>query len=262
MLLEQLMQEGSCFVTLTYDEAHVPAEGTLVPEDLRNWIKRLRKVFAPEKVRYYAAGEYGDQSWRPHYHAALFGMSADVAGGVDGCSGLVARTWPYGYTYVGDLTRESAQYVAGYVTKKLNKKDDPRLVGRHPEFSRMSLRPGIGAGAMEAVAGSLMWDRGGLEEVERNVDVPGALCHGGKSLPLGRYLKRRLRGELGFESKDTPVASCKQYASEMSFLFAEALSNPENSSKSLSEIVVDMNKQKIINMENRRKIFDSRRVKI
>lgn len=90
-------------------------------------------------------------------------------------------------------------YVAGYVTKKMTKKDDPRLEGRHPEFARMSLRPGIGYGMLFDVASTILEHN---LEVQM-VDVPMVLQHGKIQYPLGRYLRRNLRKLIG-RSPDTP----------------------------------------------------------
>lgn len=92
---------------------------------------------------------------------------------------------------VGRLEERSAAYIAGYVLKKL--KTSSSISGRHPEFARMSLKPGIGAGAVPDVASAVMqWK---LEE--RNGDVPVGLRHGSAVLPLGRYLRRKLRLQCG-----------------------------------------------------------------
>jgi len=139
LLPEQRSHEFSSFATLTYADEHLPRGQTVVPKHTQDWLKRLRDLLGPTRpIRYYLVGEYGDESQRPHYHAALFGLSHLE-------HETLARSWPMGHTLLGTLTKESAQYVAGYVTKKMTAPDDPRLNGRHPEFARMSLRPGIGA---------------------------------------------------------------------------------------------------------------------
>lgn len=193
MMLESCVHGDSSFVTLTYDEKHLPANGSLRIRDYQLFLKSLRKALAPKKLRYFIVGEYGDQTQRPHYHAALFGVSMLLADTVQKC-------WGKGYTHVGDLTWDSAQYIAGYVTKKMTSEDDPRLQGRHPEFARMSLKPGIGAAAMEAVAMSLQTDHG-MELVGTVGDVPSSLSHGQKQRPLGRYLKSVLRRKCGSEEE-------------------------------------------------------------
>lgn len=96
---------------------------------------------------------------------------------------------------VGELTVQSAQYITGYVAKKMTRPDDARLEGRYPEFARMSLKPGIGAGAIPDVASEMM--RWKLEE--KCVDVPVALRHGSSELPLGKYLRRLLRQQCGLD---------------------------------------------------------------
>lgn len=103
-----------------------------------------------------------------------------------------------GYTMAVPLSPQSMAYVAGYVTKKLTKADDSRLQGRAPEFSRMSLRPGIGAPSMDSVATALA-TKAGAQLVSRLGDVPLTLMHGQQSMPLGRYLRTRLRRELGVD---------------------------------------------------------------
>ena len=190
IVLESMAHERNSFVTLTYSDEHLPDGGTLVPADLRNFWKRLRKNTGAA-IRYYAVGEYGDKSQRPHYHAACFGLDDAAA---------ITRAWQgRGHVYVGTLTWESAGYVAGYVTKKLTKPDDPRLGGRYPEFGRASNRPGIGALTIIAFLRSQPESQL-LEVVRRNGgDVPAALSVAGRSLPLGRYLRKVWRKELGLE---------------------------------------------------------------
>lgn len=113
--------------------------------------------------RYYAVGEYGDESFRPHYHALLFGIDfADKTlyrerGGVRVyVSALLESVWGKGFCTVGELTVESAAYCARYAMKKVNGDQAPfyyseldpytgELIPIQPEFSRMSLKPGIGA---------------------------------------------------------------------------------------------------------------------
>jgi hypothetical protein len=120
----------------------------------------------------------------------------------------IAASWDYGFAYIGDLSLHSAAYIAGYVTKKMTDASDKRLLGRYPEFARMSLRPGIGAHAIETIAASLR-SKAGKREIERLSDVPNMLLHSGSRLPLGRYLRNRLRKELGRESKQSDEAAYK-----------------------------------------------------
>lgn len=161
------MHEYGWFLTLTYDEDHVPEYGSLRAADLRAFFKSLRKKFPAGTLRYFACGEYGELSQRPHYHAVLFGPEL-----LDRCflrrrgghpvwrSETVAAHWKHGLHELGTVTRESASYVAGYVRKKVSRKAFPdadvrvdpgtgELVEVEPEFSRMSLRPAIGRSWIE-----------------------------------------------------------------------------------------------------------------
>ena len=169
------MHGDNAYVTLTYSEENLPvalggkrrgarepssqmscaSSGTLVLEDVQNWMKRLRKAIEPVRIRYYVVGEYGDENHRPHYHAAIFGLPScqrgttmrDVRGRpvwsrcCDQCR-LVGDTWGKGDVVLGVLEKDSCQYVCGYVTKKLTSRNDERLFGRYPEFAVMSRRPG------------------------------------------------------------------------------------------------------------------------
>jgi len=195
------MHEFSSFVTLTYDQQHLPENGSLRPRDIQLFLKLLRKRMGADRpLRYYFVGEYGDETQRPHYHAALFGVSPLEWE-------LVQSVWPHGAVdnpvkkRLGTLTLESAQYIAGYVTKKMTSADDKRLNGRYPEFARMSLRPGIGATAIPSIAESLN-DSTGARYLAQNLDVPINLNQGRKTLPLGRYLRKGLRDAMGFNPSD------------------------------------------------------------
>lgn len=148
----RLLHEASChasslFVTLTYDDAHLPPGETLVKRDLQLFFKRLRKACGP--CRYYAVGEYGSRTFRPHYHALLFGVdfadavvfSRDDRGVCLLRSPELESIWGLGFAPFGEVTFESAAYCARYcLTKEAHSFPD-----RLPEFSIMSRRPGIGS---------------------------------------------------------------------------------------------------------------------
>jgi len=160
------MHEASChkensFITLTYDDEHLPDRGRLDYSAYQKFMKRLRKATGRE-VRFYMCGEYGPQNWRPHYHACLFGYdfpdkvyeTRTGSGERIYSSALLGKLWPFGYTSVGSVTFESAAYIARYCVQKVTGDDAVEHYKRYdnlgeyqlpPEFNHMSLKPGIGA---------------------------------------------------------------------------------------------------------------------
>lgn len=257
IMLESLTHAHCSFLTLTYAPEHLPDGGTLVPRDVQLFLKRLRKVIAPLTLRYFFVGEYGDQSQRPHYHAALFGL------GVEHIQ-YVQSAWPYGHVHLGDLSFESSGYIAGYVTKKLTAKDDLRLNGRHPEFSRMSLRPGIGAVSLEHVANVLKSSPHALQAILNDGDVPAILQHGGRKLPLGRYLRRKLREHLKIYDEfgtlgSQPLEGKVVQQAEMQILREDFLvASQKTEDLTLKQYLINKNAQKVLNMETKAKIHSKK----
>lgn len=211
LMLEARLHETSAFITLTYDDKHLPLPGdkyypvetygSLVPKHLKLFDRRLRRACKPLSLRFFAVGEYGDLSFRPHYHAIYFGTPP-----IDKLRFIVREVWPYGRVDVQELVTEHAQYCAGYCSKKMTKQDDSRLGGRYPEFARMSLGTrdgigGIGAPAVSNIASSLLTNEFTKELIDTESDVPTWLKTGGRALPLGRYLRSKLREKVGFDQK-------------------------------------------------------------
>ena len=159
---ETQMHDQAWFLTLTYNNERMPPNGSLNPSHIRTFFKDLRRDQPPKTVSYYACGEYGDNTQRPHYHAVLYGpdfldriIHRDDPHNPAWRSATLERYWTHGLCEFGLVTPGSARYVAGYVRKKLTKRQDPtaydrvdpstgELVTIHPEFSRMSRRPAIG----------------------------------------------------------------------------------------------------------------------
>lgn len=153
---EAQMNDKNCFVTLTYNDDHCPKDMSLKPKDLTLFFKRLRKNIG--SFRYFACGEYGDHTARPHYHACIFGLdfSDDLELKTEICNGRVSQyahsptlesIWKFGNSQVGNLTWESAAYVARYTLKKMygDAKSKAAHYGkRKEEYVVMSRRPGIG----------------------------------------------------------------------------------------------------------------------
>lgn len=148
---EASLWSDNCFLTLTYDDVHLPAGGSLVKKDLQDFWKRLRKAIYPAKLRYFACGEYGSQFERPHYHACVFGWSPSDkklytirCGSRLYLSDIIAKCWPFGFHTIGDVSFDSAAYVARYVLKKINgDAADDHYCDREPEYVVMSRKPGI-----------------------------------------------------------------------------------------------------------------------
>lgn len=166
---EAQLHEKNCFITLTYAPEHLPSPPTLDVRDFQLFMKRLRKRFG-KGVRFFHCGEYGEQYGRPHYHACLFNFDFPdkklwrTSNGFNiYTSSILEELWPFGFSTIGDVTFESAAYVARYIMKKVTGKNadehyenvDP-LTGEvylaKPEYITMSRRPGIASGWFEKYA--------------------------------------------------------------------------------------------------------------
>lgn len=162
---EAKFHDRSCFLTLTYDDQSVPDDFSVKKEHLQAFIKRLRKRAGRldgSRIRYFACGEYGDSTARPHYHLLAYGFDfpdkkhwSTREGYRTFKSEMLSELWPQGSHEIGSVTHQSAGYVARYVHKKINgaRADDHysrvspitgQVHRRNPEFALMSLRPGIG----------------------------------------------------------------------------------------------------------------------
>lgn len=248
-MLEAAQYKDNCFATLTYAPEQLPADNCVWPRILQLFLKRHRKV--SEKFRFFAVGEYGETSGLPHYHLALFGhptclysQTRKTAYCCSVCEGI-RKSWGQGHIFLGTLEQQSMAYVAGYINKKMTKASDPRLEGRAPEFSRMSLKPGIGYGLMYDLASTLM--EHSLDT--KLVDVPTTLQHGPTQYPLGRYLRRSLRHLMG-RPKNTPQAALDEFKKKMQPLRETAF----NLSIPLQKEVLKASEGKRIQIEARAKL--------
>lgn len=159
---EQSLHSENCFITLTYDPEHLPYTNSLDKDHFQRFMKRLRKFLSPRKIRFFACGEYGDENYRPHYHAIIFGYdfpdkvacSKNQSGDIVYTSEILLKIWGMGFVTVGGVTFESAAYVARYVCKKVTgdaaiehyTRVDPEtgeMFFIEPEFALMSRKPGI-----------------------------------------------------------------------------------------------------------------------
>lgn len=160
LMKEARLHERNSFLTLTYDDAHLPrlsnGRPTLNLEDVQLFLKRLRKHFSPHPLRFFQCGEYGELTYRPHHHMILFGedfckdrvsIEAMRSGNPQWASPLLTSLWGKGRCTIGDVAFDSAAYVARYCLKKVTGKGSKfHYAGRKPEFITMSRRPGIGSG--------------------------------------------------------------------------------------------------------------------
>ena len=170
---EASLYKNNCFITLTYNDEHLPDDYSLHYEDFQKFMKRLRKRFkglqpaasSGDKfpIRFYMAGEYGENFGRPHFHACIFNFDfpdkvlwqKTESGSKIYRSKELEELWPFGYSSIGDVNFQSAAYVARYIMKKVTGDmadqhyeevnfSTGEIIKRKPEFNKMSLKPGIG----------------------------------------------------------------------------------------------------------------------
>lgn len=172
---EAQMHEDNMFVTLTYDDDHIPEDLQLNHEDWQQFIRAVRKKYRKYTkrdedgnvidygIRYYMCGEYGEKTSRPHYHALIFNFKfpdmkheGDRRGNRIWSSEQLTELWGKGHTEIGSVTFQSAAYCARYITKKIMGPDAKfghpivdsetgEIVDRRtPEYTKMSLKPGLG----------------------------------------------------------------------------------------------------------------------
>ena len=206
VLLEATGTNGPvAFVTLTYNDENCPHELDIT--HLRRFIESYRRYRKRNNlrgmVRYFAAGEYGTKTGRPHFHVMLFGHETRYIFR-DGrqYDPVIESSWPHGGTHTenanhnGSLALRCA-YLAGYITKKLR---SDKADGRRPEFSCGSQRPaGIGWPGLVKIAQSYLLPDGSAFSAAGQAfmelhggAVPYTFRYEGRTYPLDRWCREKL----------------------------------------------------------------------
>jgi hypothetical protein len=169
---EASLWERNSFITLTYNDENLPPDRGLHYEHFQKFMKRLRfshKGHRPAAdgtfpIRFYMCGEYGENFGRPHFHACIFNFDFEDkkqflktdSGSLVYRSAILEELWPFGYSSIGEVNFQSSAYVARYIMKKITgdaakrhyfNRETGEIIS--PEFNKMSLKPGIGAGWLE-----------------------------------------------------------------------------------------------------------------
>lgn len=177
--METLEYKDNMFLTLTYDDEHLKfmpsGRATLVRDDLTRFWKRLRKDLGDKKIKYYACGEYGDNTLRPHYHAIVFGLSIYD-------QELIEENWSKGFVQCEPVELACCNYVAGYVQKKLYGDDKEKYLDVEPPYSVMS--KGIGKRFVDKNKEELLRD--------------GFIRYRGMKLAIPRYFWRLMEEDDNF----------------------------------------------------------------
>lgn len=125
---EMKVSVSSSFITLTYDDDHLPfSENGLMTLDKRDhqlFMKKLRKhlhsnrfkygIYKDTKLKYYAVGEYGSDTYRPHYHYIMFNLPEKLI--LD--QSIIEAIWDKGRVQVAVCNPKTINYVVGYVNKR------------------------------------------------------------------------------------------------------------------------------------------------
>lgn len=224
---EAQLHEENSFITLTFDPEHLAARSnpwSLDKTEFQKFMKRLRKMFPDKKIRYFHCGEYGEKYGRPHYHAILFGLDFSdkqlhrvINGHRLYTSPTLEKAWPFGFSSIGDVTFESAAYVARYILKKVNGEnadthyaivnEDGEIVGhKAPEYTTMSRRPGIASA----------W----FDQFKGDVYPKDFVTVRGRKMRPPKYYDRLLEAQRPYEMEDIKLErkeAAKQHAENNTF---------------------------------------------
>jgi len=184
---EMSVHKEMCFVTLTYNEDNIKKNYSLNKKDLVDFFKRLRYYYKENKIKYYACGEYGDTTYRPHYHMIIFEYQPTVEEmyllriekGIKRMSSeILDKIWFQGQNTVDIVNLKTIRYTVKYITKKLYGEKAKEVYGdNEPPFSLMS--KGLG----------LNWIESTKEDHEDM--LKGYLTIEGKKVPIPRYYQKK-----------------------------------------------------------------------
>lgn len=199
LIHERKSHDEACFLTLTVLPDRYPLGGYLTQRDAQLFMKKLRKHFAPKKVRFFLVMEYGTKGWRSHFHVLLFGADfsdrvyshTNSAGEAIMSSPSLEKLWGLGRVSVDDFTPDRAAYASGYAVKKVGgapaadhywraHPDTGEFVQLVPEWMLCSKRPGIG----------FDW----FDKFEGDAFPSGFLILDGRKVAVPEAYKRRWKG--------------------------------------------------------------------
>lgn len=181
LIIESTYWPHKYFVTLTYAPEHMPSDMSVSRHHINLWKKRLGYYCGHVPQLYYCA-EYGSQSDLPHYHAAIFSE--------ENIFDKILQSWDFGRISVDNLSTGRCNYIAGYVTKKL---DIPnRTDGRCDEFHGASRRPALGYRLLYEILEKMTEDDGFRERMLRHVYPPYTVQIAGKTIRLPPYIRNKL----------------------------------------------------------------------
>jgi hypothetical protein len=147
--LEAFAHKDNCFITLTFSNEMLQKREnphSVDVNDFQKFMKRFRKKYN-KNIRFFHCGEYGEKTYRPHYHALIFGHDFRIKTKTNTVekygkkyplynSSDLCELWPFGHSTVGELNFDTASYTARYVTKKI--KGDVSNIHINPETGEVS----------------------------------------------------------------------------------------------------------------------------
>lgn len=197
--LQHKLYPVGIFLTLTYNNKHLPKNRTLVKKDLQNFFKRLRN-HTNKHISYLACGEYGPKTIRPHYHCAIYNYKPtdlktykmNHTEDMLYTSKTVERIWGKGYVIIGELSYESTAYIARYVVKKAFGITNELHIKnkREPEFILTSRRPALA----DEIRKHPIWER-----IKKNGNVLVKTKNGVIARPIPQYLRKKWKD---FENRE------------------------------------------------------------
>ena len=167
---------------------------------------------------------------------------------------IIQKAWGKGFVNVSEFNHQTAAYCSKYIIKQLQGPQNSKQ--QVHEYSRMSNRPGIGADAM-AVIGETLHSTPGLNAIEKNRDVPHQIRINGKLLPLGSYLRKRLRKEIGMPEEWIEDAKTKALM-EKGLEVLEVWKN-QTDNLSFGAAMVASWQGQIWSVESRQKLIDAKK---
>ncbi|WGL31347.1 replication initiator protein [Dipodfec virus UOA04_Rod_962] len=186
--IERRYHKHAYFVTLTYSPENYPEDECLNKEHLKKYFKRLLKSVGSAVC--FGVGEYGDETGRAHYHAAIFSDIPIFQAIIDAWS---LHGCPIGRVSVDQLSNGRCKYIAGYVVKKMDKMDDERLDGRTPEFRITPRRPPLGYGLLYELLEFMASNSRFRHALLSHIYAPYSVRIGGDTIRLPRYVRDKLK---------------------------------------------------------------------